>query len=302
MASKTSRHRIEIDGIVYRVQVVRKVFEPPDAPRLVMAAYHPNELTARITQVAARSIHRYAGRPYELWIVDNASPRRHSRWLIDEPGVNVVFNPISPLRPLQSSPLRRAASRFFKRRSQLTNISYANGIGFELGAQLVDLETQVLCALHSDVLACKSGWLDFLISKLDEEVRGAAVATHTSGLVAMSASCFLVDFSLYRPLRMHFLPNMPHWDAGELVTVRLNEAGYRWFVAENTFDSPELIGRIPQNDPLHHLHADRSFDDEGNVFFMHLGRGATKATGRYHKPGKTTADEWIAYAQEVVLA
>ena len=155
-----------------------------------------------------------------------------------------------------------------------------------------------------DVLACKHGWLDYLIGQLSDQVRGVAVASHPTApnTRAMSASGFVFDFTLFRSLGMHFLPNMPHWDASELVTIKLEEAGYRWVVTDNTFDNPELVERIPADNPLRTLHSDRSFDDTGDVFFMHLGRGTQKAASRYDKPGKTYPDQWIAYAEEHLLS
>lgn len=298
----TERHRLTVDGRVYCVDVLRKTFQPPDAPRLVMVGYHPNVEAAALTRVALRSMRKFITIPHELWVADNNSPKAFSEWLYDQPEVNVIFNHTEPLPPCRDSWPRHILTDILRPRQQITNASYANGLGLQLVAKLVDPQTHIFGVFHNDVLVCKAGWLCFLISKLSDTVRGAAVATHTSGLIAMSASGFLFDFSLFRRLKMHFLPNMPHWDAAELITVKLNEAGYRWFLAENTFNSPELVERIPESNPLRYLHCDRSFDDDGDVFFLHMGRGAVKVTGRYHQPDKTYPEQWIRYAEEHLLS
>ncbi len=55
------------------------------------------------------------------------------------------------------------------------------------------------------------------------------------------------------------------------------------------------------NNPLRDLHSDKCFDDEGDLFFAHMGRGTPKAKGIYNQKGKTYPEEWINYAEHYVL-
>ena len=127
-------------------------------------------------------------------------------------------------------------------------------------------------------------------------------AGHISGL--------LFDFQLFRRLGIGFLPNIapcrdparPEYDVGDLITLQFQEHGYRVAICENTFNAPELAGRIPESDRLRHLYYARSFDDRGRVFYIHLGRGVPKASGRYHTPGKTTPEQWLEFARSLGLA
>jgi hypothetical protein len=61
-----------------------------------------------------------------------------------------------------------------------------------------------------------------------------------------------------------------------------------------------LVERISASSPLRHLHVDRSFDDDGNVIFLHLGRGVRKSSGDYSRG--TTPEEWIGFAEEHFLS
>jgi hypothetical protein len=72
------------------------------------------------------------------------------------------------------------------------------------------------------------------------------------------------------------------------------------FVCPNTVWEAQLAEAIPPSSPLRDLHVDRSFDDDGNLIFLHLGRGVRKSTGE-HKKGPSTAD-WIRIAREHLLA
>lgn len=118
----------------------------------------------------------------------------------------------------------------------------------------------------------------------------------------MSASGYIVDFRLSQKLGAHFLPDMPDWDAAELPSHKIVEAGYSYYASRNTFNQPESVQDIPEDNPIRRIHADRSFDDEGDIYFMHLGRGTEKAAGRYDKPGRTYPEQWIAYAEEHLLS
>ena len=86
------------------------------------------------------------------------------------------------------------------------------------------------------------------------------------------------------------------------VTVALHEHGYKEFACRNTHTESDRVSWIPADDPLCHLHADRAVDGERNVIFAHLGRGTPKSLGVYNKPGKTYPKQWLAYAEEHVLA
>ena len=55
---------------------------------------------------------------------------------------------------------------------------------------------------------------------------------------------------------------------------------------------------VAENDPVKHLHVDKCFNDNGEVFYMHLGRGAPKSFGGYKEEGKTYPSDWIAFADE----
>jgi hypothetical protein len=104
-----------------------------------------------------------------------------------------------------------------------------------------------------------------------------------------------MDFQLFKKLNICFLPQLPSYDVGDLITVTFREAGYEVFGCHNTLWEPDLIKQISIDSPLHGFNVDRSFDDDGNVIFLHFGRGIFRSTT--HKPGKITIEEWIEFAE-----
>lgn len=293
--------RLPIDARTYNVQILRKVSQPPQAPRLVVVAYQPNQLACDVLRVCIRSLQVYTTIPHELWIIDNNSPWNHTAWLLDEPNINLVLSRTTPLPPEG----RGLLSRFSRtKRAQWRQLagSYANAIGLELGVRVIDPESHYLMTLHMDTMACHAGWLPFLQSKLTGHVRAAGVRMDTvrnpQGVLHVLG--YLVDFQLFRRLELDFLPALPHYDVGDRVTIALREHGYDVFACLNTLGQPDLIEMLPQDSPLRGLQVDRAFDDSGNVIFLHLGRGLRKTAGK-HRAG-TTPEQWIQFAEEHLLS
>jgi hypothetical protein len=117
--------------------------------------------------------------------------------------------------------------------------------------------------MYNDTVVCKLWWLDYLMSKLTDDVRGAAVSRDSIHVNAMHFSGFLFDFRFLRPLKMSFLPGPPDYDICDLVSIRLREAGYRYFICQNAFNDPETVDRIDPEDPLRTMQCARVFGDDG---------------------------------------
>ena len=195
------------------------------------------------------------------------------------------------------------------RPSQLNNGAYANAVGLELGCAFINQDTKLVFTMHSDTLVLKKGWLSFLMSKLNEKVRAVACWTDNIRVNALHIGGLLFDYSLFRSFNMDFLPNIdkarfpdrPEYDVGDLITLKLSDNGYNYYSCKNTYNDPSLVEVIPDNHPLKNIHSDRCFDDEGDLFFAHMGRGTSKSSGTYKQEGKTYPREWIVFAEKYIL-
>ena len=267
--------RLNVGGHDYEVWTKAWLSAPPEVPRLVVASYLPDPRTADLLRICLRSIKKNTASSYELWVVDNNSPAENIEWLLHEGGVHLAFNRTAPA---------------------ITNGSYANAVSLEIGAALVDPATKYLMTLHQDIATIEPSWLVYLLSRLDDTIRAAGVRLDT-GRVAegiLHVLGYLVDFQLFRQLGLDFFPDLPAYDVGDRVIVGLRRAGYGIFATPNTLWSPELVERIPSSSPLRDLAVDRSFDDQGRVIFLHLGRGVVKTSGGEADAG----GHWARFAQQ----
>lgn len=289
------KQTIVIDGKRYRIEVIRRTRLGRDAVSIVMA----NHNTLDLARAAIESVRKWTTIPYELWVVDNFSDPAVVNYLKDQPDLNLILNrtPVGGWTwrrwhgiPFPAPPDRTTWSRI------PYGGSLCNGVALEMASHVV--ETDYVFVMHNDILV-GPGWLEFLLSKLTERVRGAAVSFDPARLHAMHQSGFLVDFRLFHPLKMSFLPKLPEYDVGDLVTIRLREAGFDTYICKNTFNHPETLAWIT-DEALRAMYCVRAFNDDREVIYLHLGRGTSKTAGTYRQQGKTTAERWLQYAQEHV--
>ncbi|MDP8257491.1 MAG: hypothetical protein P9M14_17230 [Candidatus Alcyoniella australis] len=287
--------KLEIDRRLYAIQLCRKSHAVAEAPRLVVVGYQPNELSRKILKICIESIQRFTIVPYELWVVDNNSPFQNAQWLLDWPNINVVLNRTEPRSQLK---LHRRLMPWRELSSKQHSGSYANAAALEIAAKLIDNESRYIMTLHMDTMPATFGWLGFLQGKINDTVRAAGVRMDTARVeqgVLHVLGC-LVDFQLLTQLKVGFFPDLPRLDVGDRVTVALREAGYQVYACRNTLWQPELASNIPGDSPFRSLNVDRSFDDDDNIIFLHLGRGIVKSEGK--KLNGMNPQQWIEFAED----
>ncbi len=289
------KRKVVVDGRKYNIEIHRQVQEPIDAPRLIIVSYMPTQQAREILRIALRAIRHFTPEPHEVWVVDNNSPQINSGWLRDYPDVNVVFNRTEPIPAPERGWWRNG-------KNQTKWGSYANAIALELAIRLIDQQALYLMTLHMDTMPCKNGWLSFIKSKLNNKVAAAGVrldrARTKEGILHVLG--YMVNYQLFKKLQLSFLPQLPQYDVGDLVSIRLRNAGYDIFACSNSLWDDKLVATLPLDSPFRSLHVDRSFDDAGNVIFLHLGRGIQKSSGKLMKG--TTSEAWIEFANDQLFS
>jgi len=284
---------IYLDGITYRVEVLRRVNSEPGVVRLLIPAYQPNESAQAILRTCVESIKKFTSHDqYELWIVDNNSPLRYAKWLYGLKDVNVILNRTEPRPPDERTLVKRLAFM----RNQTKWGSYANAVGIELALRCISEDTSYVMTLHMDTMCCHPDWLDYIRSKMTERTRVAGVCLEhhrTPEGVVHILGC-MYDYQTAKQLGANTFPDLPHIDVGDRITIEMRKAGYEVFVCKNTYNSPEIADTLPASSPFRVINVVRVLNDSGDVIFMHLGRGIPKA-GNYYYGKTSSADKWVDF-------
>lgn len=271
--------KIEIDNKAYRIFCDIKKNSEANIPRLVIVSYLPNKNSIDLIKIAVESIRKFTHSPYELWVIDNNSPKNNLSWLLEQKDINLVLN----------------------RTKIKEGGSYANAVALEMAAKLINQEAKYFMALHQDIAVCRYDWLEYLLSKFNKETRAVGVRMDKSRVKdgILHVLGYIIDFQLFKSLKLNFLPNLPRLDVGDGAIVSLKEAGYKIFAAKNTIWDDSLKDSL-KPEYFKDFMVDRSLNDQDEVFFLHLGRGVLKSLDENLSPEKSL-NLWREFISNNVL-
>ena len=269
-----------INNKKYKYEVLMKVEEKePDAVHIVQPCHNSMELT----DLSVKCIKKYTDIPYVLWLVDNCSDRETQDFLSRLEGVNIIFN-------------HTKIGTFFRPWYKIRyGGSLANAVALELAARII--VGKYMFVMHNDCVPCKKGWLSYLKSKLNDEVKIAGVRQDRERVKAMHQSGFIFNFELYKELGLSFMHNMPVYDVGDQITSGLLANGYKYFVCKSAFNNPEAIELLDKEtypDSLREYIFDKCFDDDGKLIYLHLGRGTREHRDAFLKEKQLSKEGWIS--------
>jgi len=300
---------ISIDNQTYQIEIFRHTQHDISSTRILIPTLILNDTAKEMVRVCVANIQKFSVEDVEIWIVDNNSPELYANWLTQfNPDVNIVLNHTEPVNPFLKLGLKRKIRSFFATKRQMQDGSYANAIALELGRQVIDSSTHTIFTMHYDALPTRPGWLKYLKSRLNQSVRAVGYRKNTLRIEALHVAGLLLDYTLFESLGLSFMPNMrrerypdkPEYDVGDQITLQLKAHGFDFEAMPNTFNNPEFAEHIPFDSPFRQMLAcDLCFDDEWNIFFMHLGRGTPKTANTYKQvPGKVYPEQWIEFGEK----
>lgn len=306
-------NNVSIDCRTYKVEVLRRVDAGAESVRMIIPTYILSDAAWDIVDCCIKSIQKFTLCPYEIWVVDNNSPKKYREKFRAYEGINCVLNHTEPMSPRHRNVVRNVFDKIFGRARfglQGKDGSYANAVGLELGCLLIPRDTKYVFLMHSDTLALKAGWMQYLKSKLNDSVKAVGCWQDNIRVNALHIGGLLMEFEYFLSLKMDCFPNIrcsrypeaDEYDVGDLITLILKQHGYVVHVCRNTYNDEQLVETIPETDGMRFLYSDRCIDEDGDVFYSHLGRGTPKSCDAYEKEGRTYADDWITYARKYVLS
>lgn len=302
-----------IDNQAYQIEVLKNVHFVANTTRILIPTLILNDTAKEMVRVCVESIQKFTTDDVEIWLMDNNSPEPYANWLTQfNPDINVVLNRTEPINPFLKLGLKRKIRSilFAPPKKQILDGSYANAIALEIGRQVIPPTTQTIFTMHYDAIPTKYGWLKYLKSKLSPTIRAVGYRKNTLRVEAPHIAGLLLDYTLFEPLKMSFLsnmrrerfPNQPEYDAGDQIALQLKAHKFDFEITPNTFNTPQLIEHIPPDSPFQQmLGCDLCFDDSGDIFFMHMGRGVPKSTIFAHATGTTYPAQWLEFINKHIF-
>ena len=299
-----------VDDHRYKVELLKRCSraENPNAVHVLVPTLILNDLGIKLVECCVKSFLLFSNEQVSIWIVDNHSPDEQVEKLkaLDLP-INLVLNRTEPqnrkFNPDFFSKIKRLRSGLTKmKHQQMYDASYANGVALEIGRQFIPAQSKTVFTIHSDTCVTHPNWLSEFKRHLSDTSPLVGGYADRTRIKALHVSALLINNDWLLASGESFMPNMhqerypdrPIYDVGDGLTWRLRAENQQEVILPNTQNNPELIDTIPK---LHHFKrmstSPRVFDREGNIIFMHLGRGTVKASGLYQQKEKFTAQEWI---------
>tara|TARA_R100000008_G_C3449891_1_gene98790 strand:- start:55 stop:522 length:468 start_codon:yes stop_codon:yes gene_type:complete len=131
-------------------------------------------------------------------------------------------------------------------------------------------------------------------TRFDNPASGRIGALHVSGL--------LIERGLAKEVPSIY----PEWDnesdswkldVGDAFTRHCRETGVEYYCFQNTHNNNVTCDLAP---PYNEMSCDRVVDEQGQVFYLHLGRGSLKQVGKYYK--RNNFKEWEQFVKEGIIS
>jgi hypothetical protein len=178
--------------------------------------------------------------------------------------------------------------------------SAANAEGVTVGLKFVTSEYVFIA--HCDTIVTNSSFFTNMFNQVSEGKKLIGTVFDPCRIFAIHISGLLVDTALANSVSYYPIYDdnnkMTH-DTGDLLTERCRQDSIESICFPNTFNYPELIDSL--SDKFKNFHVDRSLDENGEVMFMHLGRGIPKMNKTYLKPNRVYFDDWVRFCKESIL-
>jgi hypothetical protein len=246
---------------------------------LLISSYQPNPNAAGLLRTALKSAIFFGGEKVAIWVVDASSPETSFRVRPSEfPTVTFIETDFIP-RAWEPKGLMSRLGRDLRLPAPYRG-STANGWGLDFGFDQILKQEKIprfLMTLQMDIMFTHAEVFDYLLGKFSSATAAVGVRPQASyrgkETILHSLGC-VWDVEKLRSLGTSFLPDFPEFDTGEKVVAEALKNGFEIHGLHNSFIDPGLV--ITET-KYRDLHVDRTINDDGEVVFLHLGRGLPKS-------------------------
>lgn len=176
--------------------------------------------------------------------------------------------------------------------------SEANAEALVIGLDHVKTQFAFLC--HCDTCVTSSLFFDEIFTRVQEGYRMVGTGLDNTRIKACHISGVFVDVDIAKDVEMFpiYEDNKMIMDVGDDITRYCRDKNIKHCCFENTFNS--FDENKLADDKYKGFRVNRSVNENGDVLFMHLGRGIPKTQGTYEKEGRVYLERWLDFCQELL--
>jgi len=176
--------------------------------------------------------------------------------------------------------------------------SSANGLGVDKALEYAD--TEYVFIAHCDTCVTNKSFFENIALKANEGNVLVGTVLDPSRIHAVHISGLLIKSEIAKAMNI-----MPVWEEGKMIldvgdsyTQYCRDNNLPYFCFPNTFNDHALAASLDEK--FRDFHVDRSLDSQGNVMFMHLGRGIEKTHNTYSKPNRVYLPGWYNFCNSLL--
>lgn len=264
---------------------------------LIVATYQPNEKASKLLRVCIDSFLKINRNNLSLWVVDVGSPSHKNLVRPDDYSeVNFILSDHIP-RSWSGIPFRKKIISKLLLKKKPRNGSFANGWTLNLAHKIfqeINYNPEYLMTLQSDIIFTKKTIIEELLAMFDKETAAVGVREQLNYgkkvKILHSLGC-LWKYKVLKSIGCDFMPNMPEWDVGEKLISKAFKFGYKTKSLECTFSNTDAFKKINDEEVRNLENIDRCLNENGEILFMHLGRGITNTKKGFSRKG-LTIERW----------
>jgi len=171
--------------------------------------------------------------------------------------------------------------------------SEANASALELGAEIA--KNDMVFFAHCDICVTSSKFYSEIFRKYEEGNRavGMLYDNHPDRINALHILGLLTEKSIVKSVDLYpkYKGKIQILDVGDSITSYCRDNNIPYFSFENTYNDSKLKVEKPYED----FSVVRTISQDGEVIYMHLGRGIAKNENRYRKKNRVMIDDWVHF-------
>ena len=282
------------------------VFKKKENISIVITSYQPNKKSSNILKTALKSLMKIKNENISIWVFDIGS--KNKKFLInsrDFPEINFIYVTKTPhsndgVRFSGKRDLYINKIKKFFRLNASRNGSHINGWTIDYAIKYfnnLNYNPIYFMTMHMDITVISKNFINEIIEKFNKKTCAVGVLKQKNlGGQFEILHCLgcMWKYELLKNPNYSFLPELPHYDAGEKIFKMLYDKGYKIEFFENSLINSNLLNLVEEKyKNIGSRGVDLTLNKNNEVIFIHLGRGINKSMGIYFKKNKVEVNEWI---------